>query len=295
MYVITGATGHVGGGIANILLSISKEVRVISRSTDRLRPLIEAGAEAFPGNMEDPEFLTRAFTGAEAVFTMIPPNLQAGNLRSYQNKFTDSIVIAVKKAGVKNIVNLSSLGAQLTEHTGPVLGLRDQEARLNDIPDLNVVHLRPSYFMENLYGSITMIRNGIIGGSLLPDLKVPYIATRDIASVGAKYLTFLDFSGVKVHYLLGERDISMNEIAKIIGKVIHNRKLHYQQFSYDDAIKGMIGMGMSPDVAKAFTDLSKTANEGLLLKGIRRTIETTTETSFEKFAKSFATMIKTAA
>lgn len=295
MYVITGATGHVGGGIANILLSIGKQVRVIGRSAERMRHLVAMGAEAYPGNMEDPGFLTGAFTGAEAVFTMIPPNVRAENLRSYQNRFTDSIVKAIRGSGVRYVVNLSSIGAQLLENTGPVLGLRDQEVALNDIPGLNVVHLRPSYFMENLYGYIDMIKTGTFGGSLRADLRVPYIATADIASVGSKYLVFLDFTGSRVRYLLGERDISMNEIAKTIGRVIHNRKLRYLQFSYEDSIKGMIGMGMSPDVAKAFNDLSRTANEGLLVKGIRRDSESTTETSIEKFAKSFATLIKNAA
>jgi uncharacterized protein YbjT (DUF2867 family) len=295
MYVITGATGHVGGGIANLLLSMGKQVRVIGRSADRLSHLVELGAEAYPGNMEDPDYLTRAFTGAEAVFTMIPPNVKAENLRSYQNRFTDSIVKAVKNSGVKYVVNLSSIGAQLTENTGPVLGLRDQEVLLNDISGLNVVHLRPSYFMENLYGYIEMIRTGIIGGSLRADLKVPYIATADIASEASKYMVFLDFSGSRVRYLLGERDISMNEIAKIIGRFIHNRKLRYLQFSYEDAIKGMIGMGISPDVARAFNDLSRAANEGILVKGIKRDNDSTTDTRFEKFAKSFATLIKSAA
>jgi uncharacterized protein YbjT (DUF2867 family) len=295
MYVITGATGNVGGRIADILLSTSQQIRVIGRNPQRLDPLAKRGAEAFPGDMADPEFLTRAFTGAKAVFTMIPPNLKAENLREYQNKITESIVTAIKNAGVTHVVNLSSIGANLTDHTGPVLGLHDQEERLNQIPGLNVVHIRAGYFMENLYGNIDMIKKGAFGTAMKGDLKVPFIATRDIASAAAKILMYLDFTGSSVRELLGERDISLDEIAKIIGKAIRTPRVKYSQFSYGNTIKALVGMGMSRDVAQSFVDLSKAANEGILYRGIRRTPESTTGTSFEEFAKSFAAVIRKAA
>jgi uncharacterized protein YbjT (DUF2867 family) len=295
MYVITGATGNVGGRIADILLSTSQQIRVIGRNPQRLDPLAKKGAEAFPGDMADPEFLTRAFTGAKGVFTMIPPNLKAENLREYQNKITESIVTAIKNAGVTHVVNLSSIGATLTEHTGPVLGLHDQEERLNQIPGLNVVHIRAGYFMENLYGNIDMIKKGAFGTAMKGDLKVPFIATRDIASAAAKILMYLDFTGSSVRELLGERDISLDEIAKIIGKAIRTPRVKYSQFSYGNTIKALVGMGMSRDVAQSFVDLSKAANEGILYRGIRRTPESTTGTSFEEFAKSFAAVIRKAA
>jgi uncharacterized protein YbjT (DUF2867 family) len=295
MFVITGATGHVGGGISDLMLSTGQKIRVVGRSAERLRPLVQRGAEAFPGDMADPQFLTRAFTGAKAVFTMIPPDLKAENQRKYQNKITESTVTAIKTAGVAYVVNLSSIGANLTDHTGPVLGLRDQEERLNEIPGINVVHIRAAYFMENLYGSIETIKKGILGMALKGDLKVPFIATRDIASEAAKLLMYLDFSGSSVRELLGERDISLNEIAKIIGKTIRNPKLKYVQFSYEETSKALIGMGMSRDVARSFGELSRAANEGILYRGIKRTPESTTGTSFEEFAKQFAALIKKAA
>ena len=295
MYVITGATGNVGGGIADILLSTGQQIRVIGRSAERLQPLVKRGAAAFPGDMADPQFLTRAFSGAKAVFTMIPPNLKAENLRENQNKITESIVTAIKNARITHVVNLSSIGANLPDHTGPVLGLRDQEERLNEIPGLNVVHIRAGYFMENLYGNVDMIKKGMFGTAMKGDLKVPFIATRDIASAAAKLLMYLDFTGSSVRELLGERDISLDEMAKIIGKAIRNPRLKYTQFSYDNTVKALIGMGMSRDVAQSFVDLSRAANEGILYRGIRRTPESTTGTSFEVFAKTFAAIIRRAA
>ena len=42
--------------------------------------MVEKGAEAHVGSLEDENFLTQAFTGAEAVYVMIPPNFGTENL-----------------------------------------------------------------------------------------------------------------------------------------------------------------------------------------------------------------------
>ncbi len=295
MYVITGATGHVGGGISDILLSTGQQIRVIGRSAERLQPLAQRGAEPYQGDMLDPQFMTRAFTGAKAVFTMIPPNVKTENLREYQNKITESTVTAIKNAGVSHVVNLSSLGANLSEGTGPILGLRYQEEKLNEIPGINVVHLRAGYFMENLYSVIELIKKGMFGMALRGDLKIPFIATRDIASYAAKLLMYLDFTGSSVRELLGERDLTMNEVAKIIGKAIRNPKLKYMQFSYDETLNALIGMGLSRAMSQGLIDMARAENEGILYRGLRRTSESTTGTSFETFAKQLAASIKKAA
>ena len=122
-YTITGATGHIGQGIARILLGRKMSVRAIGRSHDRLQPLIAAGAEALVGTLEDSAFLCRAFDGADAVFAMIPPNPRAQDFRAFQDHVGASIAAAVQKTGVPRVVNLSSQGAHLSGGTGPIAGL----------------------------------------------------------------------------------------------------------------------------------------------------------------------------
>ena len=121
MYVITGATGNTGRKIAELLLKAGKPVRVIGRSEDRLKPLLDKGAEAAVGSMEDEEFLIEAFSGPTAVFSMIPPNLQAKDVREYQSKIGGTTAAAIDKSGVSHVVNLSSLGAPLTHGRLPAL------------------------------------------------------------------------------------------------------------------------------------------------------------------------------
>jgi uncharacterized protein YbjT (DUF2867 family) len=289
MVVITGANGNIGKKVAETVLAEGAEVRVVSRNTKRLQPLAEKGAEVYGGSLQDEVFLTEAFRGAAAVFAMIPPNHASENLRAYQNRIGEVIFTALKNTKVDYIINLTGLGAHRPDKTGPILGLYDQEQRLNWLKDVNLVHLRPTFFMENLLNNIPMIKNhGIHGTALKGDLAIPVIATKDIAKVASKYLLRLDFSGIVVRELLGQRDVSMIEMTRILAKAIGMGKLEYVQFSYEDAKHSMIEAGVSIDVAASVLELYESMNTGDVIVGTPRTDQNTTETSFEEFAEVFA-------
>ena len=74
---------------------------------------------------------------------------------------------------------------------------------------------------------------GMIGGALKADLAMPQIATRDIGAFAAERLLKLDFNAKQTHELLGQRDLSMNEVATAIGRAIGKSDLRYAQFPYD--------------------------------------------------------------
>jgi uncharacterized protein YbjT (DUF2867 family) len=177
MYVILGASGHTGSIIANSLLLKGAKVRVTGRDAGRLERFVRKGAEAFTANVSDAAALTKAFSGADAAYLMLPPVTS----REDQERQSDAIAKAVKESGLRYAVHLSSYGAHIPEGTGPVAGLHASEQKLNAISGLNVLHLRAALFMENLLAAIGMIHGmGIFGGALLPDLKLPMIATRDV-------------------------------------------------------------------------------------------------------------------
>jgi uncharacterized protein YbjT (DUF2867 family) len=289
MYIITGATGNIGSKTADILLAKGEKVRVIGRSAARLQGFVDRGAEAKVGDLTDNVFLARAFSGATAVFTMIPPNYGTSDFRAYQNEISDSFAEGIVKAGVKYVVNLSSQGADLREGSGPILGLREQELRFNQLEGVNVLHLRPTYFMENLLMNIPLInRMGIAGSAVHGDLKFAMIATRDIAAYVAERIVRHDFAGKMAQDLLGQRDLSLNEAIAIIGRRIGMPELKYVQFLYEDAANGMFEMGISEDVSSLLIEMCEALNNGLFSVGRPRTPENTTPTSIEEFAETFA-------
>ena len=289
MIVVTGAIGKTGSKIASNLLSQAKKVRCIASTPEELQQFTRRGAEASVGSLDDISFLTKAFSDAAAVFTVIPPNYSVPDFRAYQNKVGASISEAIEKSGVKYVVNLSSQGAHLPDRTGPIKGLHDQEERLNRLKDVNILHMRPAYFMENLLMYIPMIKNMNIAGSAINgDQKFAMIAAKDIAASATEYLTKRDFVGKSIRDFLGQRDLSLSEAIFIIRKKINRPDLKYVQFSYEDARKGFVKAGLSEDVSNLFIEMSRALNEGLFAVNIPRTEENTTATSIEEFADIFA-------
>ena len=123
-----------------------------------LQPLTAKGAEPFIADVADASALAKAFQQADSAYVMIPPNLTSNDPLGYANRVSDAIAAAVQKAGTKNVVALSSVGAELSSGTGPVVGLHNLEQKLNQINGANVLYLRASYFMENTLPQVNAIR-----------------------------------------------------------------------------------------------------------------------------------------
>ncbi len=289
MYVIMGGTGNIGSKLAKILLEQDQGITVVGRSEARLQPLVKKGAMSAVGDIADAEFLTQTCQGVDALFALIPPGYQAKDFRGYYNAIGDSLVQAIQASGVRHVVFLSSHGAHLPEHTGPVKGLYDVEQKLNQLASVNILHLRPTNFMENLLANIGMIKTmGMNGGGIKGDVKISMIATKDIAEVAAEHLLKRDFSGKMVHELLGERDVSMNEVTRILGAKIGKPELRYVQFSPEEEKQGLMEFGMSENASDQLVELSQAMNDGLIAVNVPRTPDNTTKTSIEEFAEYFA-------
>ena len=289
MIVITGATGKTGSAVAEALIAKGQKVRVMGRDAAKLKGFTAKGAEAAVGDLGDRAFLTKTFKGADAVYVLIPPNLGVADFRAYQKQIGETIVAAIKGSGVEYVVHLSSQGAHLPDRTGPIVGLHDQEERLNSLDRVNVLHLRPTYFMENLLMNIDLIKKmNIMGSAVRGNVKFAMIATKDIGVYASERLMKRDFSGKSVRDLLGQRDLSLDEAAAVIGKKLGKPDLKYVAFPYDDAEKGMVSMGLTPDMSRLYIEMSKALNDGLFAVNIPRTKENTTPTSIEEFADVFA-------
>jgi uncharacterized protein YbjT (DUF2867 family) len=269
---VTGATGHVGKVIVRKLKEAGHEVRKISRSS------------GVPD--DDLIGLMNSFYGADAAFLMIPPDFKTLNLRKRCGEIGAKLAAAVKSAGVKRVVFLSSLNAHLNEHTGPILGLHDMEERLSGLAIPELTYLRPAYFMENHLGGAEYIaHHGNYGTALRPDIAIPMIATIDIGTKAAELLVEEPYGEPRVRELLGPRSYTMLEAAHILGKSIGIPDLRYVQLSYDEARRGMLDMGLTTGYADAMVELSRFFNEAMLQGTEARSAVNTTPTSLEHFAQ----------
>src|SRR5579863_7173671 len=289
-YVILGASGNTGSIVANFLLSKGKKVCVVGRDLGRLQRFVDKGAEALTADMSDAAALAKAFSGARAAYLMLPP----AKSREEQERDSDAVAKAAKESGLRYAVHLSSYGAQVSKGAGPVSGLHSSEEKLNAISGLNVLHVRAAYFMENNLAAIGMIHHmGIFGNALLPDLKLPMVATRDVGIYAAQRLLNLDFSGKQTREVLGERDLSMTEVAAVIARGIGKPDLRYQQFPYEQVQQVLVQLGVPPKGAAMYIEMYKSINEGVLVALEPRSKENTSPTSIEQFVQdAFAPAFK---
>ena len=284
MHVVLGATGHTGHVVAEHLLGRGEKVRVVGRSGERLQPLAAQGAEVLIGDATDAPTLTKAFRGADSAYVMLPPDLTSNNFRAVQDRVSDAIAAAIQNAGVKNVVSLSSIGADKPSGTGPVVGLYNLEQKLNGIEGVNVLHLRAGYFMENTLPQVAVVRMlGSVAGPLRPDLKLPMIATRDIGAAATEALLRGEPHGKQTKELLGQRDIDYVEVASIIGKAIGKPDLRYQQAPDDQLRDAMVKMGMSANFVGLILEMAGALNSGYMTALEPRSATNTTPTTFEAF------------
>jgi uncharacterized protein YbjT (DUF2867 family) len=294
MLTVMGASGHVGGQIAQILLDSGEKVRTLGRSAEKLAGLAGRGGTVLTGDAGDTAFLTEAFRGADAAFVLIPPDVRAADYRRQQDEQGEAIAAAIRDSGLRHVVFLSSLGADLAEGTGPIAGLHAQEERLRRLSAVNVLILRPGYFFENFFDTLGLVKQqGINGGPMAPDLPFPMIATRDIADIAARALRQRDWRGVVVRELLGERDLTFAEATRIIGTRIGNPELRYVQFPYADFTASLAQMGISPNVAELYAEMARAVNDGRVKSREGRRPENTTATRFEAFADTLARAYQT--
>jgi len=285
MYVITGATGNTGSIIAEKLLAAEQKVRVVGRSRERLQSLVAKGAEAFPGSVEDVEAMTRAFSGARAVYAMVPPDLKTKDYRADQERTSNALAAAIEKAGVTHVVALSSFGADKPDKTGPIAGLHSLEVKLNRIGALNALFIRAGYFMENTLPQVGVIRSmGMMAGPLKGDVALPLVATSDIGEYAADALTKLNFSGKQTRELLGARDYTMREAAGIIGTAIGKPSLSYTHAPAMMLKPAMVAMGISANMVDLILEMADAMNDGRVAALEKRGPENTTPTTFEWFA-----------
>ena len=289
MITIIGATGNTGKAVAEQLLKSGEKIRALGRSADKLKSLVDQGAEIMIGDTTDAAYLTTAFRGADAVYTLLPDDFQSTDHRAFQDKMGEAITKAIRESGVKHVVFVSSLGADLSDGTGLIAALHAQEARLRTLIGVNVLVFRCGWFFENFFGSLGLIKHqGINGGAIAPDVRMAMIAGRDIAVAAAKALKQRDFSGFVVRELLGERHLTFAEATRILGARLGKPELPYVQFSYADMTKAFVQMGFSQNVAELFVEMSRAFNEGKIKSLEGRSPANTTPTRFEAFADELA-------
>jgi uncharacterized protein YbjT (DUF2867 family) len=293
-YVVTGSLGHIGKRLSEALIKAGNGVTVITSKPEHTSKIEAQDAKAAVGSVDDVKFLTRTFTGADAVYTMVPTKFDAPDVKQWHEQMGKNYVEAIKAANVKHVVNLSSIGAHMAEGAGPVSGLFRTEAALNTLSGVNIVHLRPAYFYHNLLVNIGLIKNmNIMGANFgVKDKKFGIAHPDDIATEAAEELIRLNFKGHTIRYFASD-DVSTDEIAKTLGRAVGKPDLKWVVFSNEQALQGMLAAGLSEELAKNYVEMGTAIHSGKMYSDYwKNHPQTLGKIKLEDFAKEFAAAYK---
>ncbi|NEW84178.1 MAG: NAD(P)H-binding protein [Mariniphaga sp.] len=288
-YVVLGSLGNISKPLAQKLVDAGHSVTVISSKAVKIEQIEAFGAKAAIGSVDNVSFLAKTFAGADAVYTMVPPNFSVGNWKKYIGGIGENIAAAVKASGVKNVVNLSSVGAHMPDGCGPVSGLYFAEKALNGLDGVNVIHLRAGFFYLNFLGNISMIKNmGIIGGNYGEGTKLPLVHPEDIADAAAEEMLKLSFKGKNIRYVISDEKTT-NEVAAILGKAIGKPELPWINFKDEDTLAGMLQAGLPEEIAKNYTEMGAAMRNGEMVAEYKTDRPSALgKTKLEAFAPVFA-------
>lgn len=231
--------------------------------------------------------MARSFEGADAIYTMIPPKMDVEDWPVFTSYVADNYVLAIQKAGVRKIVHLSSMGAHIPEGAGPVSDHYKVEQKLNALRDVDVSILRPGSFYTNFLRNIGMIKTMGIIGSNYDDLVLPLVAPRDIAAAAQEELRARWVEGTRVRYVVSD-ERSTAEIAQVLGKAIGKPELPWIRFKDEDALDGMLRVGMSRSVAENLVQMGRVMDRGDARADFDKHRPVFGPTKLEEFAREFA-------
>lgn len=262
MFVVAGATGHVGSIVAGRLLEAGKPVRVMVRNAAKGERWSSRGAEVAVGDLGDPAFVARALRGAQGFFTLMPPDYAAPDVFAAQRRYADAIASGVAASGVPHVVMLSSMGAELPEGTGPIKGLHYFENRLRETGTA-LTAIRAAYFQENAESAVAPARAAGIFPNFFDrdDMAIPMIATKDIGELAAASLINPPRASEIVD-LIGP-DYTARDVASALGAAV-GKKLHIVNIPEPQRVPVLLDAGLPPSAAETMAEMYRALGKGII-------------------------------
>lgn len=266
MKIITaGSLGNVATPLVKQLVAAGHDVTVISSNADKQEAIAALHARPAIGSIADADFLTQTFTGADAVFAMMPPAMGTTNMIENIAQAGQAYATAIRNAGIKRVVFLSSVGADATEGNGPIQGVHRVEQTLQLLTDVNVTVLRSGFFYVNFLRDIPAIKNrNTFGNNYSGEDTLALTHPQDIADAIAAALQEKG-NGYEVKYVVS--DISTgNELAALFGPAIGKPDLSWTMIPDEQIQAGMTAAGASPELVGLITEMGQGVRKGIIIK-----------------------------
>ncbi|CAL1517466.1 NmrA family NAD(P)-binding protein [Chitinophaga sp. MM2321] len=292
--IITGSLGHISRPLTQTLVQKGHTVTVISSNPERQKDIEAIGAKVAIGTMEDADFLSATFKGADAVYLMealgsrsfFDQNL---DIMAAHNKIANSYVQAILQSGIKRVVHLSSIGAHMDKGNGILAFHYNVENILNKLPpDVAITFMRPVGFYYNMLAFIPTIKTqGAIISNYGGNDKEPWVSPMDIATAIAEEIEIQQPAERKIRYVASD-EFSPNEVAGILGEAIGKPDLKWLVIPDEQLLGGLKTAGMNPQIAAGYVEMNASRRGGVLYEDYYRNKPTLGNVKLTDFAKEFA-------
>ncbi len=289
--VVTGSLGHIAKPLTQELVQKGHHVTVISRDAEKKKEIEALGAKAAIGAVEDVDFLTATFAGADVVYAMIVPGSffdPAYDLIVHVKQIANNYAKAIKQSGVKQMVHLSSIGAHMERNNGILLFHYHAEQIFKALPsDVIVKTVRPVAFYYNLLAFIPAIQHtGSIASNYGAEDRVAWVSPKDIAAVVVEEIT-TPFVNRTLQYIASDEP-SCQQIASVLGAAIGKPDLTWNVIPNEQMENILTGVGMNSNIAKGIVEMNAAMHTGELFEDYHRHKPVLGKVKIEDFAKDFA-------
>lgn len=263
MFAIAGISGNVGGAAASALLGRGERIRAIVRNPAKGGPWASRGAGVAVGDLADAGALASAFEGATAAFVLNPPAYRDLDLIARAEELATAIRTGARNAGLRRLVVLSSIGAQIPTGTGNVATNRIFEEKLADAAP-SVVFVRPAYFMQNwAWVADAASKAGILPSFLAPaDRPIPMVSTADVGEAVADELLGSSPGRSEVE-LEGPDSVSPDDVNAAFSRAL-GRSVAAVVVPEPEWRAQLAASQFSPRTIEAWVELFQAFNSGLI-------------------------------
>lgn len=303
--IVTGSLGNISQPLTISLVQQGHSVTVISSNTEKQAAIKALGATAAIGSMEDAGFLTTTFTGADAVYCMIPLSFTEPDLTAYMRRIANNYLQAIKHAGIKRVVVLSGWSADLTKS-------ENVEGIFDELTDVQVTIMRPAAFYSNFYMSMDMIRGkgfigkfltlrhsglwalltgktGLLLGNYGGDDRIVFVSPKDIADAVSEELVLIPKQPKTIRYV-GSEEMTCNEAARIIGTAVGKPWLKWVLLSDKQMLQGLKMAKVPEQLAATLVEMQSAMHSGAPLRNFHQSKPKMGKVKLKDFAKEFASV-----
>ena len=301
--VVTGSLGNISQPLTENLVQKGHQVTAVSSNPAKKKEVETLGAKAAVGTLEDADFLTETFAGADAVYCMIPMNFTELDQAGYLRRIANNYLQALKQNEIKRVVVLSGWAADLVKD-------ENVEGVFDELPDAFITFMRPGYFYSNFYFSMDMIKGkgfinkfltlrysgltalltgktGLLMGNFGADDKIVFVSPKDIADAVAEELVTPPTEKTKIRYV-GSEEMTCSEAAKIIGTAVGKSYLKWFLISDKQMLQGLKMAKMPEKLAEGMVEMQAAMHSGAALRNFHRNQPPMGKVKLKEFAEEFA-------